>query len=203
MSHGRMLVLKTFPHPLELATRRTRLRDWKDSDLPAWCAMNANPEGRRHFASVQTEEEALEEAGRARALLRQRGWGFWALQIAGVTPFAGVVGLLVPGFGSHFEPAVEIGWRLAPEAWGRGYATEAAAAAAQFAFDVLEQDEIVAITVPGNTPSRRVMERLGMRHDAAGDFDHPDVPEGHPMKRHVLYRLDRAAFRRRTATPSP
>ena len=189
-----MLVLKTFPAPLELRTRRTLLRQWKDADLPAWAAMNADPEVRRHFPSVQTEDEALDEAGRARALLRQRGWGFWALQIAGVMPFAGVVGLLVTGFEARFVPCVEVGWRLARETWGRGYASEAAAAAAQFAFERLELEEIVAIATESNAPSRRVMERLGMRHDPAGGFDHPRIAEGHPLRRHVLYRLARKDF---------
>lgn len=191
-----MLVLKTFPHPLELRTRRTLLRAWKDSDLPAWCEMNADAEVRRHFASVHTQDEAVAEASRIRGFLAQRGWGCWALEIPGTLPFAGFVGLLVPTFEAHFVPCVEIGWRLPQSAWGQGYATEAAQAAAQFAFDVLDQDEIVAITTPSNKPSQRVMERLGMRHDAAGDFDHPRVPEGHAMRRHVLYRLDRASFRR-------
>jgi ribosomal-protein-alanine N-acetyltransferase len=197
-----VLVLKTFPHPLELRTKRTLLRQFKDADLPAWCEMNADAEVRKHFPSVHTEEQALAEAGRIRAQIAQRGWGFWALEIPGVAPFAGVVGLLVPAYHAHFVPAVEIGWRLARGTWGNGYALEAARAAAQFAFDVLEQDEIVAITTPENASSRKVMERLGMRHDAPGDFDHPGVPEGHPMRRHVLYRLDRASFRRTLSASS-
>jgi RimJ/RimL family protein N-acetyltransferase len=197
-----MLVLKTFPHPLELRTKRTLLRAWKDGDLPAWCEMNADPEVRRHFPSVHTQEEALGEAGRIRGVLAQRGWGCWALEIPGALPFAGFVGLLVPTFEAHFVPCVEIGWRLPQAAWGQGYATEAAGAAAQFAFEVLDQDEIVAITTPANAPSRRVMERLGMRHDSADDFDHPRVSEGHPMRRHVLYRLDRASFRRHLSKAS-
>ncbi|MEW6707410.1 MAG: GNAT family N-acetyltransferase [Pseudomonadota bacterium] len=197
-----MLVLKTYPHPLELRTKRTLLRQWKDSDLPAWCAMNADPEVRRYFPSVHTEEEARGEAERIRAALVQRGWGFWALELPGKLPFAGCVGLLVPAFEAHFTPAVEIGWRLPREAWGFGYASEAARAAAEFAFTHLEVDEIVAITTPANAPSRKVMERLGMWHDAAGDFDHPRLPAGHPMQRHVLYRLDRARFRRHVTNPN-
>jgi ribosomal-protein-alanine N-acetyltransferase len=198
----RLLVLKTFPHPLELRTKRTVLRAWKDSDLPAWCEMNADPEVRKHFESTHTEAQALAEAQRARDAMAQHGWGVWALEIPGVHAFAGFVGLIVPTYDAHFVPCVEIGWRLPRMAWGQGYATEAARAAARFAFDVLDQDEIVAITVPGNTPSRKVMERLGMRHDPAGDFDHPRVSEGHPLRRHVLYRLDRASFRRTLSSAS-
>jgi len=191
-----MLVLKTFPHPLELRTKRTLLRQWKDSDLPVWCAMNADAEVRRHFASVLTEEESLGEAQRIRDAVSQRGWGAWALELPGVMPFAGFVGLLVPTFEAPWTPAVEIGWRLPTAAWGKGYATEAARAVARFAFDVLELDEIVAIAVPGNTPSHKVMERIGMRREAEGDFEHPRLPEGHALRRHLLYRLDRASFRR-------
>jgi ribosomal-protein-alanine N-acetyltransferase len=199
---GRMLVLKTFPHSLELRTKRVLLRAWKDSDLPTWCAMNADTHVRRFFPSVHTEAEATAEADRIRAAFQQRGWGLWAVELPGVVPFAGFVGLMVPAFEAPWTPAVEIGWRLLPDTWGRGYATEAARAAARFAFDVLDQDEIVAITVPDNTPSRKVMERLGMRHDPAGDFDHPRVSEGHPLRRHVLYRLDRASFRRTLSSAS-
>lgn len=191
-----VLMLKTWPSPVELRTRRVLLRAWKESDLPAWCEMNADPEVRRHFESVHTEEQALGEAQRVREALAQRGWGFWALEVPGKIPFAGVCGLLVPRWDAPFNPSVEIGWRLARHAWGQGYASEGAAAAAHFAFEQLEQDEIVAITTPGNTASRKVMQRIGMRRDEDGDFDHPMVPVGHPLQRHVLYRLDRAAFRR-------
>ena len=190
-----MLVLKTYPHPLELRTPRTLLRQWRDDDLPAWIAMNADAEVRRHFPSVHTADEARGEAQRIRDALLQRGWGFWALEIPGQLKFAGCVGLLVPTYEAHFLPAVEIGWRLSREAWGHGYAREAASAAAEFAFKELDLDEIVAITIPDNTASRRVMERIGMRHDAQGDFEHPRIAAGHPKRRHVLYRLDRASFR--------
>jgi RimJ/RimL family protein N-acetyltransferase len=192
-----MLVLKTFAHPLELRTRRTLLRQWKDSDLPAWIAMNADPQVRRHFPALLTEEEACGEAQRVRDAISQRGWGIWALEIPGVLPFAGLVGLHVTSFDAPFVPAVELGWRLPQAAWGQGYASEAAAAAVEFAFDTLELPQVVAFTIPANTASRRVMERLGMRHDAADDFDHPKVEPGHPMRRHVLYRLTREMYKTR------
>jgi RimJ/RimL family protein N-acetyltransferase len=101
------------------------------------------------------------------------------------------VGLSVPRFHAHFTPCVEIGWRLSAEYWGRGYATEGAKAALSFGFDELQLVEIVSYTVPDNVRSRRVMERIGMTHDAAGDFDHPVLPEGHRLRRHVLYRIAR------------
>lgn len=190
---GPALVLPTFDGVRELRTRRTLLRQWKDSDLDAWAEMNADPEVRRHFPGVLSRDEALAEAGRIRAVLAQRGWGAWALEVPGVMPFAGFVGLIVPAWEAHFTPAVEIGWRLPRSAWGQGWASEAAAAAAAFALQVLQLDELVAITLPGNEASRRVMVRIGMSHDEAGDFAHPRLARDHPMSRHVLYRLPRAA----------
>lgn len=186
------LVLRNFAQPLQLRTARTLLRDWRDSDLPAWVAMNADPAVRRFFPSVQAEDEALSEATSIRANIALRGWGVWALQIPGAIEFAGFVGLNVPNFEAPFMPAVEMGWRLSRDAWGRGWASEAAAAAAAFAFDNLELDELVAYTTPDNEPSRRVMQRIGMRHDASGDFDRPGLDSSHPVRRHVLYRLRHA-----------
>lgn len=195
-AQGPALMLPTFDGVRELRTRRTLLRQWQDSDLDDWVAMNADPEVRRYFPSVLNAEQALAEAGRIRAALQRRGWGAWALELPGRLPFAGFVGLIVPAWDAHFTPAVEIGWRLPRAAWGQGYASEAAAAAAAFALEALQLDELVAITVPTNLPSRRVMARIGMAHDAAGDFAHPALPAEHPMSRHVLYRL-------RPADPAP
>ena len=101
------------------------------------------------------------------------------------------MGLAVPAFEAHFTPAVEVGWRLAAEHWSRGYATEAARAALDYGFTTAGLDEIVSFTVPANSRSRAVMERLGMTHDPADDFDHPRIEPGHPLRRHVLYRKRR------------
>lgn len=188
---GPALVLKTFDGVRELRTQRTLLRNWMDSDIEPWVEMNADPEVRRYFSFVATREQALAELARGRAALARRGWGAWALEVPGVLPFAGFVGLFVPAWSAHFTPAVEIGWRLPRTAWGQGYASEAAAAVAAFALDVLAVDELVAITVPDNEPSRRVMARIGMVHDASGDFAHPVIAPEHPFSRHVLYRLRR------------
>ena len=195
------LALRTFAAPIELHTRRCVLRAWKDSDLAPWCAMNADADVRRWFPSLATQEQALGEAGRCRDAIAQRGWGMWALEVPGVYPFAGFVGLNVPHYDAPWVPAVEIGWRLPRAAWGQGLATEAARAALGFGFAELGLREIVAITVPGNAPSRRVMSRLGMTHDEAGDFDHPRIDAGHSLRRHVLYRLHRDAWQR-LATPA-
>ena len=146
----------------------------------------------RYFPKLLTREESdalIENQG---LLLELRGWGLWAVEVAGGAPFVGFVGLAEPQFDAHFTPCVEVGWRLAREHWGHGYATEAARAAVGFGFDELGLDEIVALTTPANVRSRRVMERLGMTHDPADDFEHPLLPPGHLIRPHVLYRLSRA-----------
>ena len=113
----------------------------------------------------------------------------WAVEVRNVAPFIGFIGLAVPRFESHFTPCVEIGWRLSADHWGRGYATEGAQAALTFGFDVVGLPEIVSFTVPDNIRSRRVMEKIGMKRDPAEDFDHPSLPDGHRLQRHVLYRI--------------
>jgi len=190
-----MLVLPTFAAPLELHSKRCVLRQWNASDLAPWAAMNADPEVRRHFPSLLSAEQASAEAGRCRDAIAQRGWGMWALEVPGEFAFAGFVGLNVPHYDAPFVPAVEIGWRLPRAAWGQGYATEAAQAALEFALTRLGLDEVIAIAVPGNEASLRVMKRLGMERDEAGDFDHPRVEAGHPLRRHVLYRAVRKGLR--------
>ena len=190
-----MLLLNTFPHPRELRTMRTLLRQWKDSDLPEWVAMNADPDVRRYFTSRLSEEEALAEVGRMRAAIAQRGWGMWALEIPGQPGIAGTVGLHVTTIEAHFVPCVELGWRLKRQAWGQGCATEAAQAAMAFGFRELGLPELVAFTTATNMPSQRVMKRLGMRRDARDDFDHPRIEPGHPLRPHVLFRMTREEMR--------
>jgi len=124
----------------------------------------------------------------------QRGFGLWAVEVPGVAPFIGFTGLQVPRFSAHFTPCVEIGWRLAFAYWGRGYATEAARLALDHGFGPLALTDVVSFTAAANRRSRAVMERLGMRRDPADDFDHPSLPEGHPLRRHVLYRVGRGSY---------
>lgn len=177
------------PHPTELTTERLVLRRWRPEDRPAFAAMNADPRVMRHFPSLLSREESDATADRVEAYFQKHGYGLWAVEIPGAAPFAGFVGLSSPRFESHFTPCVEIGWRLAAEHWRRGYATEGARAALRFAFETLALDEVVALTVPDNLASRRVMEKLGMTRDPADDFEHPSIAEGHPLRRHVLYRI--------------
>jgi ribosomal-protein-alanine N-acetyltransferase len=174
-----------------LTTPRLRLRPWRDDDLPAFAALNADPRVMGFFPKLLSQAESDASAAAIRENCELRGFGFWVVEILDATPFIGFVGLSVPRFEAHFTPCVEIGWRLAFEHWHGGFATEAARAAARFGFEQLNLKEIVSFTVPENVRSRRVMERLGMMHDAAEDFDHPALPVGHPLRRHVLYRLSR------------
>jgi RimJ/RimL family protein N-acetyltransferase len=173
----------------ELRTQRLLLRPWRAADREPFAALNADAEVMRHFPAPLTREQSDALADRIESAFAQEGWGLWALELRDGGEFIGFTGLSRPAFDAHFTPAIEIGWRLARGAWGRGYATEAARAAAAFGFDTLAAVELVSFTATANTPSRAVMERLGMTHDPADDFDHPNVPAGHALRRHVLYRL--------------
>ena len=177
-----------------LRTSRLILRDWREDDLPAFAALNADPEVMTHFPSVLDRAASDAQAARKRAHLVAHGWGSWAVEVPGEAEFIGYVGLQPVTFAASFTPAVEIGWRLARTYWGRGFATEAARAALEFGFERLGLPEIVSFTVPANARSRAVMERLGMTRDPAEDFDHPRLPEGHALRRHVLYRMARARW---------
>jgi RimJ/RimL family protein N-acetyltransferase len=175
--------------PAELRTERLLLRRWRAEDLAPFAALNADPRVMEHFPGTKSLAESKEQIERIEAHFREHGYGNWAVEVVGAIAFAGFVGLTVPRFEAKFTPCVEIGWRLAAEHWGRGYATEGARAAVTFGFEMLQLREIVSFTVPENQRSRRVMEKLGMTHDEQGDFDHPLLPAGHRLSRHVLYRL--------------
>jgi len=178
---------------ITLTTARLRLRPWRPEDLPHFAAMNADPRVMEHFPKLLTPEESDRQAAAISDHMQKHGFGLWVVEAAGVADFVGFVGLSIPGFQAHFTPCVEVGWRLAFEHWGHGYATEAARAAVDCGFQRFGLEEIVSFTVPGNWRSRGVMERLGMTRSAADDFDHPRLPPGHPLRPHVLYRLKRPA----------
>ena len=179
---------------MERRTERLILRAWRPGDREPFAALNADPIAMEHFPSTMTRAESDAFADRIDAELRERGWGLWAVEVPGVADFIGFVGLHDARFEAHFTPAIEVGWRLTRAHWGRGYATEAAREALAVGFGELGLDEIVSFTATSNRRSRAVMERLGMTRDPADDFDHPGVPAGSPLRRHVLYRL---------RTPSP
>ena len=179
----------------ELRTSRLLLRRWRDDDREPFAALNTDPEVMEHFPAPLRREESDAFVDRIERGLEERGWGLWAVEVPGVAAFVGFVGLNPATFDAPFTPAVEVGWRLAREHWGHGYATEAAGAALDFGFDTLALDEIVSFTTHRNTRSRRVMERLGMHRDPADDFDNPNVAIGDPVRPHVLYRVERTSWR--------
>jgi ribosomal-protein-alanine N-acetyltransferase len=182
-----------------LTTGRLVLRPWRNADLAPFRALNADPAVMQYFPSVLDAAQSDAVADRIRQGLADREFGFWAVEAPGVAGFIGFVGLSVPGFSAHFTPCIEIGWRLAAEHWRKGYASEAAAAALRHAFGTLQLGEVVSFAVAANRPSIAVMQRIGMSHDPADGFDHPNLPIGSPLRRHVLYRQRREVWLRRQA----
>jgi RimJ/RimL family protein N-acetyltransferase len=174
-----------------IKTDRLLLRRWRESDRLPFQSMSADPRVMEHFPAPLTHEESAAFLERIDNHFEDHGFGLFAVELLESGTFAGFIGLAIPPFDAPFMPAVEVGWRLAIEYWGRGLATEGARAALRYGFDTLALDSIVSFTVPANLRSRRVMEKLGMTHDPADDFDHPHLPEGHPLRRHVLYRIAR------------
>ncbi|HYL26193.1 MAG TPA: GNAT family N-acetyltransferase [Candidatus Nitrosotalea sp.] len=174
-----------------IETPRLRLRDWRDSDVEAWAAMNADPRVTEFLGRTYTRELSESTARKIREQLGRHGFGWWAVEVRDGTPFVGVIALQAVPFDAPFTPANEVGWRFAAEHWGRGYATEGARAALEFAFNELQWPEVVAFTAASNVRSQRVMERLGMTRDPRDDFDHPKLDAADPLRRHVLYRIKR------------
>jgi len=172
-----------------IETPRLCLRQWRESDRVPFALMNADPRVMEFMPGCLTRAESDAVADRIEAHFSRHGFGLYAAELREGHQFAGYIGLAVPNFEAHFTPCVEIGWRLGAAYWGQGLATEGAGAVVKYAFENLGIRALVSFTVPGNTRSRRVMEKIGMTHDPSEDFDHPNLPEGHPLRRHVLYRL--------------
>jgi RimJ/RimL family protein N-acetyltransferase len=183
-----------------IETERLILRPWAERDREAFAAMNADPAVMAHFPKVLDRAES--DALLARLMERWRGEGiaFGAAERRSDGALVGMVGLAQVLFPGPVEGAVEIGWRLAREHWGRGYATEAARAWLARGFDVMRLREVVSFAVPENRASHAVMERLGMTRDPARDFLHPNLPEGNALRPHVVWALRREAWRPVAAT---
>ncbi len=175
----------------ELRTERLLLRRWRDSDCLPFRQMNADPRVMEFFPEPLTADASDALFDRIHAHIDCHGFGPFAVELVETGAFVGFIGLFVPEFKAHFTPAVEIGWRLAFEVWGKGLATEGAHGALQYGFNTLGLEQIVSFTVPANLRSRSVMEKIGMMRDPRDDFDHPNLPQGHPLRRHVLYRVSR------------
>ncbi|MRT14348.1 GNAT family N-acetyltransferase [Enterobacteriaceae bacterium RIT711] len=172
---------------MEYHTERLILRQWKQSDREPFAALNANPEVMRHFPKTLTREESDDMAKTIEQRMAENVWGFWAVEEKSSGAFIGFVGLNVPGYELPFSPVIEIGWRLDNAFWGKGYAPEAARKALEIGFEQYGMKEIVAFTALDNIPSQRVMEKIGMQRGE--EFDHPLLDEGHPLRRHVVYRI--------------
>jgi RimJ/RimL family protein N-acetyltransferase len=172
-------------------TERLLMRRWKASDRAPFAELNADPEVMRYFRGTLDREGSDAFVDRIEKAFDERGYGLWAVEVIATGEFIGFTGLALHTFEAHFTPAVEVGWRLARSAWGHGYATEAARAAIDFGFGTVGLDEIVSMTTTTNHRSRAVMERIGMSRRPEDDFEHPSLPEGHPLRPHVLYRISK------------
>lgn len=177
----------------DLTTNRLRLRQWQDSDYAAFAELNADAEVMKYFPDTLSREQSDALIQRVSAGIRKNGWGFWAVEIKHTGRFIGFVGLNTPSAPLPFNPCVEIGWRLARQHWRNGYATEAAKYALHFAFDTLNLNEVVSFTPVLNTPSQKVMQKIGMTNTGQ-NFTHPNVPAGNQLEEHVLYKITRSAW---------
>jgi RimJ/RimL family protein N-acetyltransferase len=187
-------------HGPVLRTDRLIMRRWRDADAGPFAAMNADPQVMEHFPALMTRAESDAAIRRIENHFDRRGFGIWALEIAATGEFIGFAGLNVPsfevpGFARDAGPPVEVGWRLARPAWGYGYASEAARAALAYGFGEVGLAEIISFTTTTNARSQAVMRRIGMTHDQADDFDHPELPVGSPLRRHVLWRMTAGRWR--------
>ena len=183
-----------------LVTARLLMREWQDTDREPYAALNADLEVMRHFPSTLTARQSGEMIDRMAAGWIERGFGLWAVERADTSEFIGFVGLAAPAWEAAFTPCVEVGWRLASQQWGHGFAPEAASAALEWGFANVDLpgDEVVSFTTVANVSSQRVMEKIGMIRDVDADFDHPLLPDW-AQRRHVLYRIDRLRFAERVA----
>ncbi|WP_417791803.1 GNAT family N-acetyltransferase [Stutzerimonas xanthomarina] len=174
---------------IELETPRLRLRAWRDSDLDSLAELCADPLVMRYFPELLSRDDCAAAMARCRLHFARFGFGFWALELKSDERFVGLAGLSWSSLQLPFCPVVEIGWRLGHEFWGQGFAREAAEASLACGFDRLQLPEVVAYTAALNDRSQALMETLGMQRQPAGDFDHPNIAEGHPVRPQVLYRM--------------
>ena len=172
-----------------LETERLILRTWQEKDFVPFCAMNQNPKVMEYFPSVLNESESRAIVDKVKQHFKEHGYTWYSTALKSSGEFIGMVGLIKASFDAHFTPTTEIGWRLMEKHWGKGYATEAAKAALDFAFTELKLPEVVSFTTKDNGRSRRVMEKVGLQYEPKDDFHHPKLNKESPLSLHVLYRL--------------
>lgn len=180
-----------------LKTERLLLRQWTEDDFLPFAEMCSDTDVMQHFPKPQTKAESYAMGRKIQSLISERGWGFWAVEIPDQHAFIGFVGLHTPTDKMPFSPCVEIGWRLAKQHWGKGYASEGAREALKFAFNTLDLEEVVSFTTLQNDRSKAVMQKIGM-HDSGQNFMHPDIEPGHPQCEHVLYKISQSEWRKNT-----
>lgn len=175
-----------------LETNRLCLRTFVESDCDTMTLINQDPNVMKYFPAIADRQQTLELIKRIMTHQEKYGYSLYAVEIKSSAELIGFVGLLhrtKEEFDAHFMPSTEIGWRLSSLHWNQGYATEAALAVLDYAFNQLNLKEVVSFTVLQNKASRRVMEKIGLHHSAEDDFDHPKLAKDSPLCRHVLYRL--------------
>ena len=177
-----------------VSTERIIIRNWQPLDSLPFAVMNADKQVMEFFPSPLTTIETEAMIARINKHLEQHHFGLWAAELKETGEFIGFIGLSIPNLSASFMPCIEIGWRLAQPYWGRGLATEGAKAVLAYGFNQLKLEEIVSFTTINNVRSRQVMEKIGLSHNVADDFNHPNLPLTHPLSRHVLYRLSRAQW---------
>ncbi|VEG90907.1 GNAT family N-acetyltransferase [Legionella spiritensis] len=177
-----------------LETDRLILRTWEEGDLEAMAVIDQDPEVRRYLPGQGSPEETRAAIQRFNRHFHEKGYSLYAVELKETREMIGFLGLMTPSFEAHFTPATEIGWRLSAKHWNRGYATEGAKAVLHYAFTGLGFADIVSFTVVDNKASRRVMEKIGLRHNAEDDFNHPKLAPGDPLRPHVLYRLSKEEY---------
>ena len=178
---------------IKIETERLFLRQWQNSDFAPFAEMNSDERVMEFYPSTLSQQQSDKMASHCQSLIKERGWGFWALEEKKSNQFIGFTGLHIPTHDLPFSPCVEIGWRLSPSFWGQGLVTEAAKAALNAAFKTLDLDEIVSFASIGNVRSIAVMERINMVKEQ-GTFEHPALPVGHPFREHCLYRLPKSRW---------
>ncbi|HEV8053187.1 MAG TPA: GNAT family N-acetyltransferase [Parachlamydiaceae bacterium] len=185
----------TYIKPI-IETNRLILRHWQQEDLEHFVAMNSDPHVMEHFPALKSFDESLKEYHAIAEHFEKNGYGCWAVSEVNKAEFIGFIGLRYIDFLAAFTPTVEVGWRLKYEYWGKGYATEGAKASLNYGFEILRLPEIISFTSTQNLRSRAVMERIGMQPCPNNDFDHPKLPDGHPLRRHIFYRVYRDEWKK-------